>query len=743
MATTGTTKIFGIRHHGAGSAKALLKALAAFQPDSILIEAPQDTEHLIPQATLKGMTPPLAMLVHNPKNLEQAAYFPFAYFSPEWQALQFADTQKIPVGFMDLPMQLQFTLNEKNTTQITLDLDDDTITMQPRDPLGDLARLAGYSDTETWWGLMFENRDNPIEVFDYIAELMSGLREKSQETAETLLREAYMRRTIRKNLKEGKQRIAVVCGAWHVPALIDLDKKYTEKNDTSLLKGLKKASTEATWVVWSYEQLAQSSGYQAGIVSPAWYELLFDYPQTATLRWVLKAARLMRKRDIVASSAHVIDTVRLAEALATLRERPLPSLEELHEAAQTTLCEGNAEKMTLIEKELIIGKAIGKIPPEVPRIPLQKDMEAHIKTARLSKEYSSHEATTKDLDLRKDTQLFGSQLLHRLDLIGIPFGKNKTIHQRKYGSFHEKWKLHWKPTFALTLVALSRHGSTVENVALRLLREKVKESDNLAEISELLAKTLNADLKGAIGLLLKKLEQTAALTDDVLLLADALVQLIQVIKYGNTRQTDAESVGQIVEQLVPRFCLALPMACQNRNAESSSVLFEKIIAINRALHLLGNAYFLNEWVVILRHIADDSTEQGIFQGIATRILLDKNLLTTAETAQRMAFALSNSQDLEKIAQWLEGFLNGSGLLLLHHTALWHILDEWVGRTDTEDLTNLLPFLRRTFSRFSQHEKQQMYALAQQPHQSDKDVLLEATEKNEVLESLKPLLQRFF
>ena len=33
------------------------------------------------------------------------------------------------------------------------------------------------------------------------------------------LREAYMRQCIREAIKAGHQRIAVVCGAWHVPAL--------------------------------------------------------------------------------------------------------------------------------------------------------------------------------------------------------------------------------------------------------------------------------------------------------------------------------------------------------------------------------------------------------------------------------------------------------------------------------------------------------------------------------------------
>ena len=36
--------VFGIRHHGAGSATSLRKALAELEPDCILIEGPPDAD---------------------------------------------------------------------------------------------------------------------------------------------------------------------------------------------------------------------------------------------------------------------------------------------------------------------------------------------------------------------------------------------------------------------------------------------------------------------------------------------------------------------------------------------------------------------------------------------------------------------------------------------------------------------------------------------------------------------------
>ena len=42
--------LLGIRHHGPGSARSVLKALAALQPDLILVEGPPDAQELLPLA---------------------------------------------------------------------------------------------------------------------------------------------------------------------------------------------------------------------------------------------------------------------------------------------------------------------------------------------------------------------------------------------------------------------------------------------------------------------------------------------------------------------------------------------------------------------------------------------------------------------------------------------------------------------------------------------------------------------
>ncbi|HRD50810.1 MAG TPA: DUF5682 family protein, partial [Candidatus Contendobacter sp.] len=104
--------LFGVRHHGPGCARSLVQALDALQPDCLLVEGPPEGEAMLPFVLDAGLTPPVALLIYNPDDSQQAAFYPFAEFSPEWQALGHALARNTPTRFMDLPMGCQFALDK-------------------------------------------------------------------------------------------------------------------------------------------------------------------------------------------------------------------------------------------------------------------------------------------------------------------------------------------------------------------------------------------------------------------------------------------------------------------------------------------------------------------------------------------------------------------------------------------------------------------------------------------------------
>lgn len=132
-----------------------------------------------------------------------------------------------------------------------------------------LAETAGYDDPERWWEDVVEHRGakeaDALGAFEALGEAMGALREAYGDGghARDLVREAYMRQRMRAARREFGDRYAVVCGAWHVPAL---RAKTTVAADKALLTGLPKVKVETTWVPWTHRRLARAAG--TGRASP-------------------------------------------------------------------------------------------------------------------------------------------------------------------------------------------------------------------------------------------------------------------------------------------------------------------------------------------------------------------------------------------------------------------------------------------------------------------------------------------
>ena len=165
-------QVFGIRHHGPGSARRLLASLEAMQPDIILLELPADCQAMLLHLQDKGIVPPVSLLYYTAENANQTAMLPFAVFSPEWQAIQFAFRQSIAVVAIDLPMHQQLEMEAK-----PLERNQPTEWQQmQRDPLGFLGQLAGYRDGEAWWESVLEHDMEETALFPAITAMMYELR---------------------------------------------------------------------------------------------------------------------------------------------------------------------------------------------------------------------------------------------------------------------------------------------------------------------------------------------------------------------------------------------------------------------------------------------------------------------------------------------------------------------------------------------------------------------------------------
>ena len=512
-------------------------------------------------------------------------------------------------------------------------------------------------------------------------------------------REAWMRQTIRAAIREFTN-VAVVCGAWHAPALA---KMPAAKDDAALLQGLTKTKVQCTWVPWSYSRMTYWSGYGAGVASPGWYEHLWKWHGKATQRWMTRAARLLREEDIDCSSAHIIEAVRLAETLATMRRLALPGLTELNEAARSVFCFDTDLPMRLIAQRLIVGNRMGDVPEDAPAVPLQQDIQREQKRLRMPPDELEKAL---DLDLRKESDVDRSRLLHRLNLLGIPWGELQGAGKAK-GTFHEIWKIRWEVEYVVRIAEMGTWGNTVAQAASAYARDRADKADDLPTLCKLVDVVLLADLPDAIAHLMNRLENQAAISSDINHLMDALPPLANVMRYGNVRQTDTGMVGHVVSGLVARICIGLPPACASLNDDAAEEMVKRIMAVHAAVPLLDNAEHTAAWQEVLKHLAGMPNLHGLVAGRCIRLFVDSHVMEIQEVATAMSLALSPANDPAVAGAWIEGFLYGSGVVLLHDDSLWQIVDTWVTGLHPDVFMTMLPILRRTFANFPAPERRQM------------------------------------
>ena len=703
-ASTNPVHLFGVRHHGPGCARSLLKALEELQPDCVLIEGPPEADALLALAGAEGMEPPVALLLYAPEAPQYAAFYPFAEFSPEWQALRYALRQGVLVQFMDLPQTHGLALAKERETAPAVDVptpdpqegrDDPDLR---HDPLGWLGQAAGYGGGEEWWEHTVEQRQDGAELFTAIGEALTAVRAETPplqdafEARREKLREAFMRKTIRAAQKQGRERIAVVCGAWHVPALAEMPSVGA---DNELLKGLPKIKIEATWIPWTYDRMAAASGYRAGVDSPAWYEHLWRRGGRADpAAWFARVAKLLRQADLDCSSAHIIECVRLSEALAAVRERPAPGLAEMMEAAQTVLTTGEDAPLRLIRRDLIIGRRFGAVADGAPTVPLQRDLEQRRKTLRL-KVSATQETLT--LDLREEINRARSQFLYRLVLLRVPWGQ--VTEGRGKGTFKEIWTLQWQPEFALAVIEAAPYGNTVAEAATAFAQRRAMEAHDLPPLTELVSQLLLADLPEALAVAMHELENRAALTGDLPQLMSAMPPLAQVARYSDVRNTDADQVLRVFDGLLVRVCIGLTVTAQALDDEAAADLAERIGSLHKAIKLVDHPDQQSAWLNALRQTADADGVHHRVRGLAARILLDEQADVAEDAAARMSRALSRAAAPDAAAAWLEGFLSDGGTILAHDPALFGLVDQWVVSLSAEHFIQVLPLVRRTFATF--------------------------------------------
>lgn len=698
---------FGIRHHGPGSADSLVQALQELKPVAVLIEGPADASPLLPLLARPEMQPPVALLCYPEDDPASTSFWPFAEFSPEYQATLWAVANNAAVRFIDLPSSARTAPieavgeTESDGTEANVEAD---LAPHLRDPIGTLAQAAGYEDGESWWSDIIEQNPQPGPIFAAIADAMTTLRDgEGPLAAFEAKREAHMRLEIAAARKEFDGPIAIVCGAFHMPAL---QATRPLKEDQALLKGLARRKSMMTWAPWTGPRLALGFGYGAGVVAPGWCKHLWQTrgQGDASVLWLAKIAAVLRAKGHMVSTASLIEAERLARTLAVIRERPKPGFEELRDAAIAALFNGEALLWALVEAELLLGADVGEIPPDTPLAPLIEDLQRNQKAARLKPEALERELS---VDLRSESGLFRSTLLHRLNVLGVHWGK-LTDSGRSRGTFRERWTLAWEPEYAVRLVENLVYGPTIEKAANGRLIQMIGAATFLDAMAALVQGAITANLSEASAAGLAALEERAARSSECLEILASVPPLADIIRYGEARKTETARLSGLLERLIVEGGIALAYAARDLNAQASTTLVGAMRKADEAISLVEPEQdVLDAWRNGLAAVLDGSRSTALVAGCAAHLLYEAGHLSADAATGLIARRLSPGTPVTEAAGFFEGFFSTAGQRLIYDEGLRGAVDAWLASLDEDAFIAHLPLLRRVFSHLDSMERRRL------------------------------------
>ena len=709
-----------------------------------------------PQSLPDMLRPPVALMAYQSDQPKNSAFYPFAEFSPEWQTMLYGKEHRVEVRPFDLPLsytlamraeqmaqeeaaaaqaaaQLAQETEQAATEQVAeqgqgpaaealtseSELQDEPQVAEPADaeaqdspehlvadPFDYLAELEGMTDGEQWWESRIEQRLESKDIFAAVELAVTALRENLPEhsSKRDLVREAWMRKELRAALKEvgAEGKIAVVCGAWHVPALAQLA-SFKVKDDNALIKELPKPLNKnkvgITWIPWTYSRLSYYSGYGAGINAPGWYHHVFLHPDDDGSLWLTHVAEVLRGEGFDISVAHVMEAVRLARTLAALRGLNHPTLAEFNEAVTTVMGMGDDVVLRSVARALVIADRIGTIPSKVPMVPLLADVTATQKHLRQPFVEGIKEVI---LDLRKPLDLERSVFFHRLNLLGIAWAKEEEASGR--GTFKEKWQLEYRPELIVHIIEHAIYGNTLLEAVPNYVQAQMQEHPELKFITKLLEQVMTCDLPDLVAQMSARINDLAAQASDMRVLLESLPPLCAVVRYGNVRKFDFSAVRDMLETMLTRINVGGFLMCININDDAARELKDHLGQVNLALNTLNDEACSKIWHDFITKVQASGKVHPLISGCTTRLMRDHHTITNELILQALSYYSSVGNTPNDIAFWFEGFLENSGTVLLLDDVLWGLVNSFICTLDDESFAQVLPILRRTFATFEQHER---------------------------------------
>ena len=279
--------LYPVRHHSPVCSYHLIKTIERYKPDIILIEGPENANHLISVLTDERTTLPAAFYCYykdtkglvSEEKADYKCYYPFQYSSPEYNAALQAKKLGIKAGFIDFPYS-ENLINTAENRGMRKAADKHSYADDSRLAMGifyeRLCEKTGLRSFEEFWekyfeigGLYMTTEAFIRQMTEYCSLTRSDVTEEELAADGTLSRERYMTYNISEAMKKYGKVLAVT-GGFHTSGI----RKLLENGDIKPPKLHKTAEKEQGCypMAYSYRAADALRGYASGMMYPGFYD---------------------------------------------------------------------------------------------------------------------------------------------------------------------------------------------------------------------------------------------------------------------------------------------------------------------------------------------------------------------------------------------------------------------------------------------------------------------------------------